>query len=192
MLIRGMKTLQSSNCQRASGFSLVELMVALAIGGFLLMGVVTAYVGIKGLVKDSENLQASQDVIRFSMQVFSRSIKNASTSPIIDAGTLTVTHSYSEGQSPIVTCQGRTATNAVTETFSFASPDILCDDGLGAGAIPVITNVSALTFTLLDLNGNGVDDTVLVQIDTPGMPDNYPDGIAIRYAMHALILGGGA
>lgn len=174
------------------GFSLVELLVALAIGSFLLMGVVTAYVGIKGLVRDSEDLQESQEVIRFAMQVFSRSIKNASSAPLINAGVLTVTHSFSAGQAPIVTCQGRTVSVAVTETFSFVAPDILCDDGLGNGAIPVITNVSALSFNVLDVNGNGINDTVVVEIDTPGMPDNYPDGIEIRYAMHALILNGGA
>ncbi|MDC8829883.1 PilW family protein [Alteromonas gilva] len=187
-----MLNVTATRSARTAGFSLVELLVALLISSFLLTGIITAYVGIKGLVEDSENLQESQEVVRFAMQVFSRSIKNASTQPTLNAGQLTISHTYAASQAPIVTCQGNRVTANVTEVYSFSAPDILCDDGQGSGAIPVITNVTELGFTLMDINGNGVNDMVAVRVNTAGMPGNFPNGVELRYAMHSLVLSGGA
>ena len=65
---------------KTKGFTLVELMIALAISGFLLLGVVGTYSSIHGTVTASKELENSQEVIRYSARVFSRSLKQTNVS----------------------------------------------------------------------------------------------------------------
>ena len=48
------------------GFSLIELMVALAAGAFLLAGVSLSYAAIKGTIEVSKELENAQEVIRYT------------------------------------------------------------------------------------------------------------------------------
>ena len=65
------------------GFTLVELMVALAVGSFLIAGVGLSYATIKGTVSATKELENAQEVIRFTSQVLTRSLK---TNPICACG----------------------------------------------------------------------------------------------------------
>ncbi|WP_231613077.1 PilW family protein [Pseudoalteromonas sp. SWXJZ94C] len=58
-----------------SGFTLIELMVALAAGMFLLSGVSLAYSSINSSTSTAKDLENALDVIRFSSKIFTRSLK---------------------------------------------------------------------------------------------------------------------
>ena len=71
--------------KHTKGFSLVELMVALAAGAFLLAGISLSYSAIKGTIQVSKELENAQEVLRYTSKVFNRSIKQTQITPVISA-----------------------------------------------------------------------------------------------------------
>jgi len=57
------------------GFTLIELMIALVIGGILILGITSTYSSIDGTIQTSKDLENAQEVIRYTSQVFTRSLK---------------------------------------------------------------------------------------------------------------------
>lgn len=62
---------------RANGFTLVELMIALALGIFLIGGVVLMFSANKAASLDAEQLSRMQENIRFASGLMIRDIRNA-------------------------------------------------------------------------------------------------------------------
>jgi len=62
---------------RAQGFTLVELMVALALSTFLLGGLILTYVSGRTAATDAENLSRLQENVRFVSDHLLRDIRNA-------------------------------------------------------------------------------------------------------------------
>lgn len=66
-----------SGCAAPRGFSLVELMVALALSTFLIGGLILTYVSGSAAARDAEDLSRVQENIRFVSDHLLRDIRNA-------------------------------------------------------------------------------------------------------------------
>jgi len=72
-----------STCKRTHGFSLVELMVALALGLFLVGGVILMYLSGKTTASDAEALARIQENVRFNTDYLVRDLRNAGFDDVV-------------------------------------------------------------------------------------------------------------
>lgn len=160
--------------QGCRGFSLIELMIALTISLILLAGSILAYSSISHTITTSKQLENAQEVLRYTSQVFSRSLKQTAQVPVVDdANQLVIAQ-----EANLRSCQGNTPNAPYTETYSFVSPNLLCDTGNGAQVI--LTGVEAIGYAI---NGLGVRVTI-----TPtGLPARLNNGVQIEIALIRVI-----
>lgn len=78
-------TAQMQQRNQQSGFTIVELMIAMAIGLFLVAGVVTLFMSSRQSFSQDENTARLQDEARFAMQELARDLRMASylTEPLV-------------------------------------------------------------------------------------------------------------
>ena len=159
-------------------------MVALAIGLFLISGITATYSAIQVSIQTSKDLENAQEVIRYSSQVFTRSLKQTQSPPVLSAGDvfpMTVFQSANTSS-----CVGTTPTVAYYETFTFVAPTLSCsvsdqsDNSVIIADIPLLTGISSLT---------AVPDTYLYTftVQPDFMPANFNGGINIDIALNSLI-----
>jgi prepilin-type N-terminal cleavage/methylation domain-containing protein len=159
------------------GFTLVELMVALAAGSVLISGVGFAYLTISKTIDTSKQLENAQEVIRFSAEVYGRSFKQTLSEPVIANGTsVSVTQTIAGSTA----CDGSKPAVPFTEVFTFEAPNLLCDSGSGEEVI--LTGVAAMNIAR---NGNLMSVTVT--------PDNFQvdawaNGFRLDFALTGVIL----
>lgn len=126
--------------QKQQGYTLLELLVATLLSTVLILGVSTAYVTINDLVKLTKNLENAQEVIRYTSEVFTRSLKQTSVTPTISAGVLTV-----EQDANTIACDGTRPTSDYSEIYSLANNHLKCD--LGTGANTLVTGIETISFS---------------------------------------------
>ena len=83
------------------GMTLIELMVALAIGSFLIAGAVTVYVQSRTTYRTNENVARMQENARFAMETMAPDIRMAGHWGLVNKGVL-----VSGGQNLVVQCDG--------------------------------------------------------------------------------------
>ncbi|CAH9054905.1 hypothetical protein PSECIP111951_02691 [Pseudoalteromonas holothuriae] len=167
------------------GFSIVELMVAMAIGSFLLIGIAMSYTAIKSTVLSAQSLANAQEVIRYTQQILSRSIKQAIRAPTISANALTI---RIEQNSFSPSCQGTVPTIAFDEVYTVSNNYLTCDiidrsSGSSLGSANLLKGVQALTFSS-SASGLLVDVTVIPE----DVPTQFAGGIVISIAATQLIM----
>ena len=79
-----------THSQQQSGYTLLEMLVAMTVGLFLLAGVAMSYSAIKSTVRMTQELSDAQEVIRYTSQVFTRSAKQTISEPTVSADGLTI------------------------------------------------------------------------------------------------------
>lgn len=103
------------------GFTLVELLVALAVSSFLMAGISLVYSALSESVDTSKELENAQEVLRYSSEVFTRSLKQTKSMPLIpDASTIVVVQDTS-GDTDIPKCFTgwyKSLTARLSNTFS--------------------------------------------------------------------------
>lgn len=163
--------------KRPQGFTLVELMVALAAGAFLLAGVSLSYSAIKSTVEVSKELENAQEVIRYTSKVFNRSIKQTQLAPIISADKSTITITQPSG---VIACDGSATTAQVIEVYSLNGSNLMCSLD-GATAERLLTGIETLSF---DIAG----ELVTVTVKPNDLPAQFGNGINIDIALTNVIL----
>jgi len=166
------------------GFTLVELMIALVISSFILLGITGTYSSLSASIVASKELENSQEVIRYSSQVFTRSLKQTEVLPIVAvAQQLTVVQPAN-----VTPCTGENApavTFTEVYTFNALTSVLSCriNAGLNAGVdIDLLTGINNITYTL---DGNLMTITVEPMV----LPENFADGeVNIDIALTNLIL----
>jgi len=148
--------------KKQQGFSLVEIMVALALSSVLVFGVASVYVSIKSVVLTSKNIENAQEVLRFSALTFTRSLKQTSIKPTVAANQLSVVQ-----RANTVACTGALQGADYTEVYTLNGINLQCD--IGAGAQTILTGVQAISFSIVR---NLVSITV-----TPKAQPGEPDGV---------------
>lgn len=125
-----------------TGFTLIELLITLLISSVLMLGISTAYSSVSGLIYTSKNLENAQEVLRFSADMFSLSLKQTHTVTDVTDSTLTV-----EQYANAYACDGSQPSADFTETFSFDETNhhLKCD--IGDGANTILTGVESISFS---------------------------------------------
>ncbi len=158
----------------SAGVTLIELMVAMVISLILIAGSIASYSSISLTLKTSKTLENAQEVLRYSSQVFYRSLKQTSAIPLLD-GTDSIIVSQDGG---VVACNGQTPIVAYTETYTYASPNLLCD--IGNGTEVILTGITNIAY---EISGNSVSVTVTPE----GLPEKYANGVQIDVALIRVI-----
>jgi len=156
------------NMKKHKGYTLVELMIALLVGSILIMGVSLAYSSIKDLILSSKNIENAQEVIRFTAQTFTRSLKQTSGDIVVAANQITIPQNVNS-----IACNGTRPIANYSETYSLNGNKLECD--IGNGAEPILTGVESIAFAL---NNRLVSITV-----TPQAQQGEPDGIGAARPM---------
>ncbi|MFY8350266.1 PilW family protein [Pseudoalteromonas sp. SSM20] len=160
------------------GFSLVELMVAMAVSMFLVAGTGFAYIGISDSINLSKNIENTQEVLRYTSDVFGRSLKQTLVTPV-STGTDNIRIVQDKVGS--VACDGTVPIVApYTESFRFEAPNLLCN--AGNGEIVILQGIENMSIVI---NGDLVEITVL-----PGdFPiADLPNGVRIDISLSSKIL----
>lgn len=103
-----MKTAHVTAMRRRAGFTMVELMVAMAIGLVLTIVVAQLFLGSRRTFATTDDVSRMQETMRFAGQILTRTIHQAGF---------------------------RTSPNAKAE-FVFSAPNLMIDGTQGAGAVP--------------------------------------------------------
>lgn len=160
-----------------SGYTLVELMVALAAGAFLLSGVSLAYSAIKGTVLVGKELENAQEVIRYTSKVFTRSIKQTPVIPTVSADGLSITVTQSAG---VVTCAGSVAVADVNETYQLDANNLMCALG-GLPSERLLTGIESLNFSINN-------DLITIKVKPEHLPAQFGAAVTIELAASNVIL----
>lgn len=164
-----------------SGYSLLELMIAMVISLTLMMGISVAYTSIKGLILSTKNIENAQEVIRFSARTFTRSLRQTGDTPTVNPTQLTVIQ-----QANTIACNGSKPVINYSEIYSLSGQNLQCDIGLGPETI--LTGVEDIHFSI-SISGRLITINV-----TPKAQEGTPDGegpaqpIQIDIALGSIIL----
>jgi type IV pilus assembly protein PilW len=146
------------------GFSLLELMVAMAVVSILLAGIYAAYITqLRSYMTQQMTLEMQQN-LRVAMQIMARDIRMAGFDPTrsANAGVITMLantfrFSADKDQSGVATDSDEDITYAINNNGSLGRQTIVYDPvtntTTSSGLQPVAENIDALNFVYLDANG---------------------------------------
>lgn len=130
------------------GFTLIELMISLLIGLFLMGGVISAFVVNQQTVNKKRDLDNTQEALRFSANTVSRIVRQADSISNTSTGTrLVVTFTGAAG---LKNCLGQVLAGVQTNTFTYSNNQFLCNN---TALVDDITNISFLYG--VDANADG-------------------------------------
>jgi prepilin-type N-terminal cleavage/methylation domain-containing protein len=168
----------------SKGFTLLELMVAMALGTFIILGIVGTYSSISASSQASKELENAQEVIRYSSNVFTRSLKQT-TEPLTFANgnqTITVTQKANTRS-----CLGTIVAVDYIENFTFIQPDLRCQITNLVG-VEIVANTLLLT-GIADLQSGLNGDLFTLNVTPTVLPRNFGnDGIRIDIALSSKIM----
>ena len=171
--------MNSANKNNA-GFTLLELMVAMALSGLVMIGIFSVYrAGVKNHITQNAMAEMQQD-IRAGMHMMAREIRVAGYDPFrgADAGITTARSDeivFTADLNEDGECTGPGPPSDANEQIRYA----LTNDNLGrqvwnGGLQPVALNIDAINFVYLDSDRNDLINNLLVP---PAVPDSDLDDI---------------
>lgn len=131
---------------KIKGYTLIELMVALTAGSILLSGVAMSYAAIKSTIQTTSDIEVAQEVIRYSNQVLTRSIKQTIAPPQVDGAGLKLTLQQAANT---ISCTGQTQANAYSEIYEKEGEFLVCT--IGTVKTKLVKGVGALSFSYNNL-----------------------------------------
>ncbi|WP_372770672.1 PilW family protein [Pseudoalteromonas sp.] len=161
-----------------AGFSLIELMVATAMSMFLVAGTGFAYIGISDSINLSKNIENTQEVLRYTSEVFSRSLKQTMVSPV---STAPDNIRVIQDKVGAVACDGSVPVVApYTESYRFQAPNLFCN--AGNGEVIILRGIENMAIVIND-------DLIQITVLPIGFPiADLPNGVRIDIALSSKIL----
>lgn len=135
------------------GFTLVELMISLAISAFLMSGIAFAYSALSQSVDTSKELENAQEVLRYSSEVFTRSLKQTKTTPNTPNANTIVVQQETLGSTA---CNSSKPAVPFSETFTLVDNQLRCRVNAGDEEV-LLTGLQDISYRI---NGNLVEVTV--------------------------------
>ncbi|MDA7746145.1 prepilin-type N-terminal cleavage/methylation domain-containing protein [Psychromonas sp.] len=164
-----------------AGFTLLELLVTLLLSTVLMLGISTVYSSISGLVHSSKNLGNAQEVIRYSAEVFSRSLKQTTEPVTVSPNQLSVVQSANA-----VACDGSRPSEAggFTEIYTFDENNLKCqiNTALVVGtSTTILTGIESISFS-------ESEKLVKISVKPLALTGETTKQIEIDIALSAIIL----
>lgn len=169
-----------------NGFTLVELMVAMAVGTFLMLGIIGTYSSISASSQASKELENAQEVIRYSANVFSRSLKQTTEILTLTNGNQTISVTQ---QANTRSCLGNVIDEDYVEIFTFTQPELKCQitDVNGDELVANTLLLTGIADFQSGLNVNG--DLFTLNITPTVLPKNFGNnGVRIDIALTTKIM----
>lgn len=166
-----------------SGFSLIELMIAMALSLLLILGIATIFSSLKNTSAYSQQLENTQEVLRFTNSIFSRAVHRANDMESTDGNTLTLTFNLDNldtGES-FSNCLGDSMTSQYKESYSLVGNELSCEvytTSPTGSPTAIGTNIDALGFSI---SNNLLTVTIT--------PDNETNSVQMMFAQRQAILG---
>ncbi len=168
------------------GFTLVELMIAMAVGTFLMLGIIGTYSSISASSQASKELENAQEVIRYSSNLFSRSLKQTTESLTLTNGNQTIAVTQKANTR---SCLGTLVVVDYIEIFTFTQPNLSCQITDLAGN-QLVANTQILTGIANFQSGLNVGgDLFTLNITPTVLPSNFGNnGVRINIALTSKII----
>ena len=160
------------------GFTLVELMISLAISAFLMSGIAFAYSALSQSVDTSKELENAQEVLRYSSEVFTRSLKQTKTTPNTPNANTIVVQQETLGSTA---CNSSKPAVPFSETFTLVDNQLRCRVNAGDEEV-LLTGLQDISYRI---NGNLVEITLVPENLNVDMLAN---GFRIDIALSGKIL----
>ncbi|MEG3754934.1 PilW family protein [Psychromonas arctica] len=180
---------------KQTGFSLTELMIAMALSLLIILGIATVFSSLKETSTYSQQLENTQEVLRFSNSIFSRAIHRAdemddksytgsdgNTYKQLD---LTFNLDNLDTGETYTSCLGNGMSSQYYESYRLADGELMCAEYTTAGLddasktfTAIGTNIDALSFA--------ISDNLLTVSITPA---DETDSIQMMFAQRQAILG---
>lgn len=161
------------------GFTLVELMIAIAISSFLVLAVSLSYSSIKTITNTTTELENAQEVLRYTSQIFIRSLKQTQLDPTIGPSNTTITVQQNANS---LSCIGTQPVADFTEVFTLSGNNRLTCD-IGAGPQEILRGLTQISF-----NYNNATRILTVNVSPEGLPLNYGGSVTINIAASTIWL----
>lgn len=115
------------------GFTLIELMIAMVIGLFLMGGLISAFATNQKTVSTKRNLDNTIEALRFISGTVNRVVRQAdSIGNTSTASQLAVTFTGATG---LKNCLGQVVNGVQTDTFTYSNNQLLCNGTALVGEI---------------------------------------------------------
>ncbi len=185
-----------NGCGRTKGFSLVELLIAMAIGLILLAGIVKVWLGSRQIQQANTALAAVQESGRFAISVLERNIrlggfplyKDPTGAQVFDSAKTAdadpsdgIAVDYAADQP----CRGVARAGAAVKTHAFT----VVNGALQCSGIVLATGIDAMQIQYgVDTDKDGIANQYLTAtrvkagVTTPGTPD-WPRVVSVRVAL---------
>jgi prepilin-type N-terminal cleavage/methylation domain-containing protein len=164
-----------------TGFSLVELLIAMVISLTIIFACTSLYSSLKSSVRVAQDLAKAQESLRGSFYLMSRSIHQAN-SITISGAQLTINYTEPPTGGVIYSCLGNSMTSGSAETYSSNGSGLYCDDGTGPQLIAL--DIEGLQFAAVNVDG------VKITMEIAGMPSSYVGGLTFTLALRQKVLLG--
>ena len=188
-----------------SGFSLIELMIAMSLSLLLILGIATVFSSLKNTSSYSQQLENTQEVLRFTNSTFSRAVHRADEMDVksytgSDGGTyqqLDLTFNLdnldsSDTNDTYTSCLGNPMTSQYYESYRLTDNELLCAEYTTAGLDDSSKIFTAIGTNIDDLNFSITENLLTVTI-TPSIMSNMEsigsDTIDMMFAQRQAILG---
>ncbi len=154
---------------KRAGFTLIELMIAMAIAAVVLAGVYMSYLSQQKSYVIQDQVSAMQQNLRAAMDMMERDIRMAGLDP---------TNGMGAGNFGITSVANNAAGNAslqFTEDLNGSGVSVV-------GGVTVVDNNEDITFTLQAVAGTGTFDLVRIDLNGTGVVANNMQALAFAYA----------
>ncbi|RBW44079.1 hypothetical protein DS885_12255 [Psychromonas sp. B3M02] len=180
---------------KQTGFSLTELMIAMALSLLIVLGIATVFSSLKETSTYSQQLENTQEVLRFSNSIFARAIHRAdemddksytgsdgNTYKQLD---LTFNLDNLDTGETYTSCLGNDMSSQYYESYRLTDGELMCaeytTDGLDDASkvfTAIGTNIDTLTFAI-------TDNLLTVTIT----PTDETDSVQMMFAQRQAIFG---
>ncbi len=171
--------------KNTEGFTLIELLIALVIGSFLILGITGTYSALQSSIQTSKELENAQEVLRFTSNVFTRSLKQTSVVPIVNNINRTLTVQQNANAR---SCLGTQPNVNYVEVFTFVQPNLSCQITDTAGN-QLNADTTLLTgITNMQFNTNALGGLVIINVVPNNLAANFGGNIQIDIALTSIII----